>query len=231
MATKKPKPSDLVQKSPAEFFAENKNIAGFDNVGASPGAVSGIDCALVGLAFKTGHLNLHQEKSQGIKTACQRGAGGREAPEVNSKGRHEWSRYGLGLGWTGPMTKTGEGGAPAGSTSAAGAKKGDAEPAGTGALAQTDVSSTRAKAAGASAEAAGASAEAAGYKSTGTRQQTLVVCANMQRQQVLVLSVLHLVGSSFVPAAFLGAVEYAVQLQRPPNQSPVPKPTHFTKSQ
>lgn len=24
--------SDLQQKSPAEFFAENKNIAGFDNV-------------------------------------------------------------------------------------------------------------------------------------------------------------------------------------------------------
>jgi DNA topoisomerase VI subunit B len=24
----------LQQKSPAEFFAENKNIAGFDNVGA-----------------------------------------------------------------------------------------------------------------------------------------------------------------------------------------------------
>jgi DNA topoisomerase VI subunit B len=26
------KKSDLQQKSPAEFFAENKNIAGFDNV-------------------------------------------------------------------------------------------------------------------------------------------------------------------------------------------------------
>jgi DNA topoisomerase VI subunit B len=25
--------SELQQKSPAEFFAENKNIAGFDNVG------------------------------------------------------------------------------------------------------------------------------------------------------------------------------------------------------
>ena len=25
----------LVQKSPAEFFADNKNIAGFDNVGAA----------------------------------------------------------------------------------------------------------------------------------------------------------------------------------------------------
>ncbi|KAJ4724172.1 DNA topoisomerase 6 subunit B [Melia azedarach] len=30
---KKPKESDLKQKSPAEFFAENKNIAGFDNPG------------------------------------------------------------------------------------------------------------------------------------------------------------------------------------------------------
>jgi len=32
MPAKKSKSSDLVQKSPAEFFAENKNIAGFDNV-------------------------------------------------------------------------------------------------------------------------------------------------------------------------------------------------------
>lgn len=30
--TQKKDASDLQQKSPAEFFAENKNIAGFDNV-------------------------------------------------------------------------------------------------------------------------------------------------------------------------------------------------------
>ncbi|GAB2303750.1 DNA topoisomerase 6 subunit B [Dionaea muscipula] len=32
-APRKPKESSLKQKSPAEFFAENKNIAGFDNPG------------------------------------------------------------------------------------------------------------------------------------------------------------------------------------------------------
>lgn len=32
MAPKPRKADNLQQKSPAEFFAENKNIAGFDNV-------------------------------------------------------------------------------------------------------------------------------------------------------------------------------------------------------
>jgi DNA topoisomerase VI subunit B len=32
MAPKKKDGDQLVQKSPAEFFADNKNIAGFDNV-------------------------------------------------------------------------------------------------------------------------------------------------------------------------------------------------------
>ena len=37
---KGPKDAALQQKSPAELFAENKNIAGFDNVGASTHAAA-----------------------------------------------------------------------------------------------------------------------------------------------------------------------------------------------
>ena len=37
----------LQQKSPAEFFAENKNIAGFDNVRADPSYRNNIHYALL----------------------------------------------------------------------------------------------------------------------------------------------------------------------------------------
>jgi hypothetical protein len=49
MAPKSKKADELQQKSPAEFFADNKNIAGFDNVGAAPccAARRGTACAAV----------------------------------------------------------------------------------------------------------------------------------------------------------------------------------------
>ena len=41
MGPKAAKKDELQQKSPAEFFADNKNIAGFDNVSAAQGAAHG----------------------------------------------------------------------------------------------------------------------------------------------------------------------------------------------
>uniref|UniRef100_A0A7S3QTQ5 DNA topoisomerase 6 subunit B n=1 Tax=Dunaliella tertiolecta TaxID=3047 RepID=A0A7S3QTQ5_DUNTE len=143
MATKKPKPSDLVQKSPAEFFAENKNIAGFDNPGKclyttvrelvenaldsseSVGVLPVIDITIE--EVPRARLNEirgleHQERLdeqlyQDYETEDQKKK--RLAKEAREAEKLQKSI----------AKKTGEGGAPAGSTSAAGAKKGDAEPA------------------------------------------------------------------------------------------------------
>ncbi|KAF5829235.1 topoisomerase VI B subunit, transducer-domain-containing protein [Dunaliella salina] len=143
MATRKPKASDLVQKSPAEFFAENKNIAGFDNPGKclyttvrelvenaldsseSMGVLPVIDITIEevprtclneirGLEHQE---RLDEQLYQDYETEDQKRK--RLAKEAREAEKVQKSM----------AKKAGDGGAAAGSTSAAGAKKPEAESA------------------------------------------------------------------------------------------------------